>query len=176
MLAIRTSGAPERAAPALRAAVRELDPTLALRDLRAMADVLGTGLAARRFSMVLLSVFAAVALALAAVGIYGVLAHAVASRTREFGIRLALGATRHSVLLLVLRQGISWSVLGLALGLLAAVASGRLIAGMLYGIQVTDTWTFAMVAAGLLSIVLIACLIPARRATRADPIAALREE
>ncbi len=175
-VAIRTNGDPLRVAPALRAAVRDVDPALAVRSVRSMEDIIGTSLATRRFSMVLIATFAFVALALAAVGVYGVLAYSVTSRTREFGIRMALGANTHSVLSLVLRQGLGWSAIGLTLGIAGALAAGRSLRAFLFGVQATDIPTFAFVTATLLAVVLIACVVPARRATRVDPLQSMREE
>jgi putative ABC transport system permease protein len=113
-------------------------------------------------------------LTLAAVGVYGVLAFSVTSRTREFGVRLTLGATRRSVLLLVVRQGLAWSLLGVALGGVAALAAGRLLDGMLYAVAPTDPATLVAVAVLLLAVVLAACLVPATRATRVDPARSVR--
>jgi ABC-type antimicrobial peptide transport system permease subunit len=141
-----------------------------------LEEVLGSSLAARRFALGLVSCFAGVALLLGAVGIYGVLAFSVTSRTREFGVRLALGATTWSVLLLVARQGIGWSLVGLGLGMAGAVASGRLLRGMLYGVSPADLTTLASVSIGLLVVVVLACLVPASRATRVDPITSMRAE
>jgi putative ABC transport system permease protein len=147
-----------------------------LRDVRTLDDVLGASLAARRFALGLVSSFAGVALLLAAVGIYGVLAFSVTSRTREFGVRMALGATNRNVLLLVLRQGVGWSLAGLALGIASAVAGSRLLNGMLYGVSPVDSITYASVAAGLAIVVVVACLVPASRAMRVDPITTMRAE
>ncbi len=154
------------AVPLLQHAVKTADPSLPLRRIKSMADVVGSGLAARRFALGLISCFAVVALLLAAVGIYGVLAFMVTSRTREFGVRLALGATTGSVLRLVVRQGMEWSLLGLAFGIVAAIAGGRVLAGSLYNVAAIDAVTYFSVAAGLLVVVVAACLIPAARATR----------
>jgi putative ABC transport system permease protein len=175
-IVIRTRGDPWAAVPLLRRAVRDADPTLALRNVRPMDEVLGGSLAARRFALGLVACFAGVALVLAAVGIYGVLAFSVTSRTREFGVRIALGATRKSVLLLVVGQGLAWSLLGLAMGVSAAMAGGRLLRGLLYGVTPADRTTFAVVTAALLLVMLVACLIPAARATRVDPIESMRAD
>jgi len=176
VLTVRTTGDPRAAERLVRRAVRSADPQLALRDVRPLDEVLGASLAARRFALALVSAFAAVALTLAAIGIYGVLAFSVTSRTREFGVRLTLGATRRSVLLLVVRQGMLWSLVGLALGIAGAASGGHLLDGMLYGVRAADAATFAAVASGLLVVVLLACLVPAARATRVDPIASVRAE
>jgi len=173
---VRTSGDPQAAAPLLRRAVAAADPTVGLRNIRPLEQILGSSLAARRFSLALLTGFSIVALLLAAVGIYGVLAYSVSSRTREFGVRLALGASPSSILALVLRQGMIWSLTGLAIGLGGAIAGGRLVRGMLYGISPIDAITYVAVAVGLLVVVTIACLVPATRATRVDPLRSIRAE
>lgn len=176
VLVIRTRGNPEAAASALRRAVHDADPALALRNVRTLDEVLGNDLAARRFALALVGGFAAVALILAAVGIYGVLAFSVTSRTREFGVRLALGASRASVLLLVLKRGVTWSVVGLALGVVGALAAGRLIESRLFGVGATDLATYGSVTLGFLVVVLVACLAPAARATRVDPMTTMRAD
>jgi putative ABC transport system permease protein len=173
---IRTLGAPQSAAAALRDAVKRADPTLAVRDARDLESVLGSSLGARRFALGLAASFAAVALILAAVGVYGVLAYNVTSRTKEFGVRLALGANERAVLLLVLREGITWATVGLALGVAGAMGAGRLIAGLLYGITALDLSTYAVVALSLLLVVIAACLVPASRATKVSPLTSMQAE
>ena len=173
---IRTSGDPEAAAPVLRSALKATDPTLAVREIKSLNDVLGTSLAPRRFALGLASYFGAVAVLLAAVGIYGVLAYTVTTRTREFGVRLALGGTARNLLILVARQGLGWSLLGLTLGIGGAVVAGRLLGGMLYGVSPVDISTYSSVAIGLLVVVCVACIGPASRAARVDPLTSLRAE
>jgi putative ABC transport system permease protein len=173
---VRTTGDPMAAVPAIRAAVKSADPTLALRDIATLDEVIGVSLSARRFALGLAACFAVLALVLAAVGIYGVLAYSVNARTREFGVRLALGATTGNVMLLVLRQGLGWSLAGLAIGIGGALAFGRLLASSLYGVSTTDGATFVSVSLGLVIVVLAACIVPASRATRVDPINSLRAE
>ncbi len=173
---VRTAGDPLTVIPAVRAAVRSGDPALAVRNFETLEAVVGGSLAARRFALGLASAFAVLALVLAALGIYGVLAYSVMSRTREFGVRLALGAPPRSVLALVLRDGFGWSLLGLALGIGAALAGGRLLAGMLYGVTPADATTYGVVTCGLLLVVALACLLPARRATQVDPLTSIRAE
>jgi predicted permease len=173
---VRTTGDPLSVVPAIRAAVKSADPTLALRDVATLDEVIGESLSARRFALGLAACFAGLALVLAAVGIYGVLAYSVNARTREFGIRLALGATAGNVMMLVLRQGFGWSLAGLTIGIGGALAFGRLLASSLYGVSSTDSTTFIAVGLGLLVVVLVACVVPASRATRVDPINSLRAE
>lgn len=175
-LVVRTRGDPSAAAGALRAAVKSADPTLALRNIKPLTDVVASSVAPRRFALALASSFAAIALLLAAVGIYGVLAYAVEARTREFGVRLALGATARNVLVLVAREGFGWSLVGLALGVAGAMAGGRLLGGVLFGVTPFDAWTYASVVVGLLIVVGVACLAPAIRATRVDPLTSTRAE
>ena len=175
-IAVRTRGDPHAAESVVRRAVRSADPALALRDVRSLEEVLGSSLAARRFALGLVSSFAGVALLLAAVGIYGVLAFSVSSRTREFGVRLALGATNRRVLGMVLRQGFGWSLTGLVIGVAGAYAGGRLLTSMLYGVSPADATTFALVALGLIVVVVAACVVPAMRAMRVDPITSMRAD
>lgn len=172
----RTAGDPVGAIGAFRRSARAADPSLALREIKSLESVVGSSLASRRFALGLIWCFAAVALALAAIGIYGVLAYMVSSRTRELGIRLALGATAGSVLTLVVRQGVVWALIGLALGIAGAAAAAQLLAGSLYNVTPLDTLTYVAVATSLLVVVIVACMIPGARATRVDPIASMRAE
>jgi putative ABC transport system permease protein len=176
MLAIRTEGEPLRVAPALRSAVRELDRSLPVTGIATMDSVAGDSLARRRFAMLLLSIFAVVSLVLAVVGTYGVTAYTVSARTPELGVRIALGATARDVLSLVIGRSAVVSALGVAVGLLGALLASRVIRGMLYGTSPTDAVTFAVVPAILLVSSLIAALVPARRATRVDPVEVLRRD
>ena len=175
-LVLRAAGAPEAEAGTLRAAVRALDASLPVYDMKPMAEWMAASLAQIKFEMILLSLFAALALALAAVGLYAVIAHLTAQRTREIGIRMALGAQRGDVLGLVLWQGLALALLGAAAGLALAAAASRLLAGTLYGVNEHDPWIYAAVTALLLAIAAAACWLPARRAARVDPVVALRYE
>jgi putative ABC transport system permease protein len=141
-----------------------------------MEQIIAGSLAERRFTMLLLIIFAATALLLAAVGIYGVMSYAVTRRTHELGIRATLGASRREIVGLVLRQGMKLAAIGMAGGLVAAVALTRLMTGLLYGVRPADPATFAAVTFLLGGIALLACYIPARWATAVDPVVALRCE
>lgn len=175
-LVIKTTGDPMHALPAVRAAVRELDRTLPLTRVTTMEDVAGNSLSRRRFSMLLLATFAAVSLVLAVVGTYGVMAYTVSARTPELGVRIALGATTSNVLGLVVGQSMLTSTLGIAAGVAGAVALTRTIRGMLYGVGPADVTTFVVVTSVLLAACALAAFIPARRATRIDPVEALRRD
>ena len=159
-----------------RAVLAELDPNLPMFRVRTMDQFAANAVAQPRLYLILIGVFASAAILLAAIGIYGVLAHGVAQRTREIGIRLALGARRSEVVSLVVRQAASLAVGGLLLGLLLASAGGRLIQGLLFGVEPRDTLTYAAVSVLLFVIALMASYLPARRASRVDPIKALRYE
>ena len=141
-----------------------------------MEQIVAQSVAPRRFSMLLLTVFAAVALVLAGVGIYGMMSYAVTQRTREIGVRMALGAQVSDVLRLVIGQGMKLVLVGVALGLVASVALTRTIESLLFGVSATDPATFAAIAALLALVALLACFVPARRATQVNPMIALRGE
>jgi putative ABC transport system permease protein len=173
---IRTSARPGDIASLLRAAVSELDPNVPVSEVAAMDHVVASSMARPRFAMAFLSAFAAIALMLGTIGIYGVIAYAVSQRTREIGVRMALGATPTDALFMVIRRGAVLTAAGIALGTIAALGATRLLAGLLYGVSPTDPATFATVV--LLSgvVAMMACYIPARRATRVDPTVALRTD
>ena len=171
---VRASGDPRRLAAPIRAEVRQLDPTLPVANVRTMNEVVNTALATPRLTGFLLGAFAVIALTLAAVGIYGVLAYLVSQRTPEIGIRLAIGADRSQVLAMILRQGMALAGLGVIVGLAAALALTRLMAGLLYQVRASDPLTFTVVPVVLLLVALVASYLPARRATRVSPVIALR--
>jgi len=173
---VRTAGEPLAIAQAIRREVTALDKTVPIADVRPLDQIAGEPAAPRQFLMTLLAVFAALALVLAGVGIYGVMAYSVAQRSREFGIRMALGAQPGDVLRSVLAQGLSRAGIGLAIGSVAALALAHFMSSLLFQVQPTDPVTFTAVALGLFGLALLACYLPARRATRVDPMVALRYE
>src|SRR2546426_7903309 len=171
---VRTDGDPASLQPAVVAAVHALDRDLPVFSVRTMDRVLDASIARERMAVLVLMVFAVVALTLASVGLYGVVAHGVTERTHEIGVRIALGAERRHVLGLVVRQGLSAAAVGAAIGLAGAAALSRTMEGLLFGVTATDPLTFAAVILMLLSVTVVACYVPARRATRVDPTTALR--
>ena len=175
-VAVRTSGDPERITHSLAAAINSVDPDIPLAGVKTMDQILSESLSFDRFSMVLYGSFAALALLLASIGIYGVMAFAVAQRTHEFGIRTALGAAGGQILGLVLREGVMLALFGLGLGLGGAYLVGRAMQATLYGVSALDVGVFSAVTVVLLAAALLACYFPARRASRVDPMVALREE
>jgi putative ABC transport system permease protein len=175
-LLLRTAGDPARLMPALRAELQKLDKTLPLYDVKTLDEHLGRALGQERTNAWLIGSFGVLAALLAAVGIYGVMSYTVTQRTRELGIRLALGASRGDVLRLVVGRGAVLTSIGLAIGLGSALALTRLVSTLLYGVSATDPLTFVAVAIALAGVALGACLIPARRAARVDPVVALRYE
>jgi predicted permease len=174
-LVLKTRLAPEDLVPQVRAAVRGIDPEQPVADVRTMEQWIGRSLEGRRAPMMLSALFGIVALVLSAIGIYGVLAFNVAQRVREFGIRQALGADRRSILSLVFRQGLFTAGVGLMLGLAASLGLTKYLQTLLFGVQARDWAVFSAVTLLLLAVAMLACYIPARRATRIDPIEALRE-
>jgi predicted permease len=172
----RTSGDPATVARAMVKKMHELDPSLTVFDVRTMSDRMSGSMARQRFAMTMLGMFAAFAVVLAVVGIYGVMSHLVAQGSHDIGVRMALGAERRGILLMVLRQGAELTGVGVVAGLLGAVALTRVMASLLFGISTTDVITFSIVPLILIATALLATYIPALRATRVDPTVALREE
>jgi putative ABC transport system permease protein len=175
-LVMRTRGDPMALAKAARAAIAEVDPAQPVFSVRPLESLVQASLGGRRFTLTLMLIFGVVALLLAAVGIYGVVAYGVAQRTQEIGIRMALGAQPVSVLGLVVGDGMRLVAAGLLVGVAAALALSRLLATLLYGIGAVDALTYAAIALVLVAVALVAILIPARRATRVDPTVVLRYE
>ena len=175
-LVVRTTAAPEALIPSLRKTLREIDPNVALEDIKTMRAYIDEFSSRRRFQTVLLTSFAGVALILALVGLYGVLAHSVRERTAEIGVRIALGASRGDVLEMVVRQGLRLTLTGLVLGLAAAWGATRWLGSMLFGVEATDPVTFIGVPVFLLCVATLACVIPVWKAARIDPVEALRAQ
>ena len=176
ILVVRTTGDPLALSASVRDLIRSLRPNQPVAEVATMEQHLGNSLSPERFSMLLFSIFAGLALVLSAVGIYGVMAYTVLQRTHEIGVRMALGAERGQILRLIVRQGANLGVVGIAIGLAAALGLTRLMRNLLYDVSPTDPLTFAGVAILLMAVALVACYIPARRATRVDPMVALRHE
>jgi putative ABC transport system permease protein len=173
---VRAKGDAARMVGPSRGVIHEIDSSLPVAEVRTMDEVLSSAQARPRFLTLLLTMFSGVALVLAAVGIYGVISYSVAQRTNEFGIRMAMGAGPRDVLRMVLGQGLVLGIIGVALGAAGALALTRLIRGLLFGISSFDPLTFLVMAALLTAVTLAACWVPARRATRVDPMVALRYE
>jgi putative ABC transport system permease protein len=175
-LVVRTNGNPEPLIGAVRTQVQPIDKNLAFTNGQTVQQILGQGLWAARMGAALLGLFGALALILASIGIYGVLAYSVAQRTSEIGLRMALGAQPRQVLGLVLRQGMLLAVIGAAVGIVVALPVARLAGSLLYGVSATDPLTYAAITLLLMCVALAACYLPAHRATRVDPLIALRWE
>jgi putative ABC transport system permease protein len=175
-LIVRAEKDPAALTASVREAVKAVDPEVPLYSVRTLDELVSERTAQRRLAVMLITVFAAVALLLAAVGIYGVMSYAVAQRTQEIGIRMALGAERQDILRMVLRHGGLMAVTGIGLGVVVALGLARLITSLLFQVSATDPPTFSIVPLVLIGVALVACYIPARRATRVDPLVALRDQ
>jgi len=173
---LRTAGDPAAIMGLVRRAVAQIDSREVIYGVQTMNDVIAGSLAARRLSMILLGIFAALALILSCVGIYGVISYVVGQRTHEIGIRIALGAQRTDVMRLVLGEGAKMALAGVMAGIAAAFGLTRLMANELFGVTAQDPLTFAAVAVVLALVALLACYLPARRAVRVDPMVALRSQ
>jgi ABC-type antimicrobial peptide transport system permease subunit len=175
-MVIRTSVEPQSLARIAEETVRSFNRNLPVSGVATMEQVIANTLWQSRFNLQLIGIFAALAMMLAAIGLYGMMSYSVAQRTREVGLRMALGANRRDVLKLVVGQGMKLALAGVALGLLVSVALTRLMEKLLFEVSATDFSTFAVIAVLLMFIALVACWIPARRATKVDPMIALRCE
>jgi len=175
-LIVRTTSDPQALVSAIRSKVSEIDNELPVQSVRTLESMIANSLRQQRFITLVLSIFAGVALFLAAAGLYGVISYSVTQRTRELGIRVALGAQISSVMRLVLRQAMTFVLIGEAVGLAGAFALSRLLSGLVFGVTPTDRLTFATVTVLLTVVALMACYIPARRATKVDPLVAIRGE
>jgi len=173
---VRTDGQPEALLPAVRQKIHDLDPELALANVKTMQDWLSTSAAQPRLNTLLLSIFALLALLIASIGIYGVLAYSVSQRTQEIGVRMALGATPQGVLRMTLLDGMKVAAIGMGCGVIAAVALGETVSSLVFGVNVRDLGTFVLVVATLAIVTIAACAIPALRASRVSPLVALRYE
>jgi putative ABC transport system permease protein len=173
---LRATGDPLALSATVRSEMRQLDAAVPVRGLRSMDQLVGRAVAPQRFNMSLLALFASLGLILAAVGIYGVMAYGVSQRTHEISLRMALGAQTGAVMRLVMKQGMALAMTGVAIGLIASAALTRLMKSLLFGVSATDPLTFAGVVLLLVFVALLACYVPARRATKVDPMIALRCE
>ena len=176
ILVVRTRGNPDPLFASVRGEVQSLDPTLPLYDVKTLTEHMKFALFPAKVAATVLGVFGLVALMLAAIGVYGITSYAVAQRTHEIGVRLALGAQLNDVLRLVLGHGLKLTIIGAALGLIGAFLVTRAITSVLYGVSATDPFTFGLVSAVLVGVALVACYVPARRATKVEPLIALRNE
>jgi ABC-type antimicrobial peptide transport system permease subunit len=173
---LRTAGNPSGLAGPARDAILSIDANVPLSQVRQLSEIVDENVAPRRLSVLLLTAFAALALVLSAVGIYGVMSYMVTQRTQEIGVRIALGAQRSDVMRLVLQNGMALLVLGLGIGLAGAFALSRFLQSLLFEVKSTDIMTFASVPFLLAAVAFLACYLPARRATLVDPVVALRND
>jgi putative ABC transport system permease protein len=174
--AVHTAGNPTAVTPALRSILKEIDPNLPLADVQTMDEIVSRSVAPRRFNMFLLTIFAGVALLLALVGVYGVLAYSVGQRTAEIGLRVALGATPRSVLTLIVGQGMRPIMVGIAIGIAGALGLSHFVSSLLFNVKPVDPVTYGAVALLVAVAALLSCYVPALRALRIDPVAALRQD
>jgi putative ABC transport system permease protein len=175
-LVLRTASEPSSLIPAVKKEIWGVDPDQPVTDIKTMDELVSTEAAGRRFVLQLIGTFAAIALVLAAVGIYGVVSYGTRQRTHEIGIRMALGARGQQIMWLVAGQNAKWLLIGITTGVVSALALTRLLAAYLYAVRPTDATTFIVVALVLAAVACFACYIPARRATKVDPMVALRYE
>lgn len=175
-LVLRTAGDLSLLGDTVQREWRRLDPNVPLRNVRPMEELISRAVAPQRFNLFLMGMFAALGLLLAALGIYGVQAYSVSQRTNEIGLRMALGAQSRDVLKLIMKQGMRLAVVGMVIGLIASFALTRVIKSLLFNVSATDVLTFIVVSLVFTSVALLACWIPARRATKVDPLVALRYE
>jgi putative ABC transport system permease protein len=175
-IVVRTAGDPEAMTAAVRSEMQAIDKDLPVYNIKTMEQVISESVAPRRLNMLLLGTFGGLALVLAAVGLYGVMSYSVSQRTREIGIRMALGANQRAVMKLVLSHGMILALIGVAVGVGASLLLTRLMSSLLYGVSVTDTATFAVISLMLIGVASVASYIPARRAMKVDPMVALRYE
>ena len=175
-IVVRTTSDPRSLAAAVRQAIWAADQEVPIFRFATMDEFVSDSVSSRRFNLALLSIFAVIALSLAAIGIYGVTSYAVTQRTREIGIRMALGAQRGSVMTLIIRQGMTVILIGISIGVIIAAALAQLMRGLLYGVGAGDPPTYIFVTVLLSGVALLACYFPARSATRVDPMIAIRHE
>jgi putative ABC transport system permease protein len=176
-VAVRTAtSSPLSLLPAIQNAIWSVDKNVALADVRTMDDLIAKSVSSRKFTMLLLTSFAGIAVVLAAIGLFGVMSYSVVQRAREIGVRMALGARRIDIFKLIVREGMVLTAIGLGLGVVAAIAVTRLISGLLFGISATDFSTFAVLSGLLALVAFVACWWPAHRASQVDPIITLRAE
>ena len=176
MVFLRATGEPGVLSEALRTEIQHVDPGIPVFSVRTMETVVSTFLAERRFALELLGIFAGVALLLASIGIYGIMAYTFSRRINEIGIRIAMGAQRTDIFRMAFEEGAVTIALGVGAGLLGALALTRFLESMLFSVKATDPLTFGTIAALLAAVTLLACLLPAHRATHVDPLIALRHE
>jgi putative ABC transport system permease protein len=175
-LVIRTKGDPIRLVPAIREIVRRADPDQPVSNVATMDELLTNETGSRRLGMILLSAYAGLALLLASLGIYGVLSYLVTQQTSELGVRMVLGATRGDVFALVLKKGMTWTLMGLTIGTGAALGLTRLMSSLLFGVRSADFLTYISIGLLMVIVSLAACYVPARRAARVDPMVAINSE